>query len=476
LAGVQNLDDLSPALSSVEPIGFSIDSRTIRPGEVFFAVPGEVFDGHSFVRAAFERGAIGAVVSHLLPDLNPVDQARCLIVNDTLAALQLLARNLLKQWGRPIIGITGSAGKTTTKELTRLTLSGCGRVHASVGNLNNTYGLPLTVLGMISDGAQTDDYEYAVLEMGMSYPGEITQLCHIAPPHVSVVMNVAPVHLEHFTGIEGIAAAKAEIIHGLIDDGLAVLNADDPWVANMAEICHQRWTGSYGPHVVFFGKHSPTASVRARNIRLNGLLGSRFTLCAPQGMYDVELPLPGEHFIYNALAAAAVGLHFGGHLDSIALTLSLAKPAPHRGEILKFREGFTVVDDSYNSNPQALQQMTRLLASVREARRRILVAGEMLELGPDGAALHADCGRFAAQSGITMVIGVRGLAEHLIAGASEAGLPSESLHFVGDAAEAGELLVKFLKPGDVVLVKGSRGVKTERVLDVLKHRFSIIGQ
>lgn len=467
LAGAKNTATLPADLAVFEPVGFAIDSRTIQPGELFFAIKGAVFDGHSFVKTAFERGAGAAVISTELEELTETERQQCVLVDDTLLALQQLAHHLLIGWGRPVIGITGSAGKTTAKELTARTVSTCGRVHASVGNLNNTFGLPLTALKMISNHHKMDDFDFAVFEMGMSFPGEITQLTQIAPPHISVVLNVAPVHLENFDSIDGIAAAKAEIVHGMIEGGTAILNVDDPRVRQMAEIARTK-----NGKVVFFGR-GEDAHVRAIDVTPHGLLGTDFTLVTPKGTIPVHLPLPGEHFVHNALAAAAVAVECGGYLDSIAVALEQGKPAPHRGEVLHFEAGFTVVDDSYNSNPQALQGMIKLLAAVPDARRTVLVAGEMLELGPDGAQMHAECGKFAAEHRVGLLVGVRGLAEHFLTGAYTAGLPHSQTYFAPDATQAGEWLAQAVRPGDVVLVKGSRGVRTELVIETLKHRFSV---
>lgn len=467
LAGAKNLTELPAEVAELTPVGFAIDSRTIETGELFFAIQGAVFDGHAFVKAAFERGACAAILSAEVKDLTDAERQRCLMVENTLLALQQLAHRLLTDWGRPVIGITGSAGKTTAKELTARTVSTCGRVHASVGNLNNTFGLPLTALKMISNYHKMDDFDFAVFEMGMSFPGEITQLTQIAPPHISVVLNVAPVHLENFDSIDGIAAAKAEIVHGMIERGTAILNVDDPRVRQMTEIAQAK-----NGKVVFFGR-GEDAQVRAIDITPQGLLGTDFTLVTPKGTIPVHLPLPGEHFVHNALAAAAVALECGGYLDSIAAALEQGKPAPHRGEVLHFEAGFTVVDDSYNSNPQALQGMIKLLAAVPDARRTVLVAGEMLELGPDGAHMHAECGKFAAEHGVGLLVGVRGLAEHFLTGAYTAGLPHSQTYFAPDATQAGEWLAQAVRPGDVVLVKGSRGVRTELVIETLKHRFSV---
>ncbi|MBX7222023.1 MAG: UDP-N-acetylmuramoyl-tripeptide--D-alanyl-D-alanine ligase [Blastocatellia bacterium] len=472
LAGAHNRLHLPAEFAALEPCGFSIDSRTVRAGELFFAVTGEVFDGHAFVKAALDRGACGAVIAKELPELSEADRSRCLMVADPLRALQDLAHNLLAEWGKPIIGITGSMGKTTTKEMTARVLEQTGRVHKSVGNLNNAYGLPLTVLKMISDGANMEDFDFAVLEMGMSFAGEITRLTEIAPPWVSVVVNVAPVHLENFSSIEGIATAKAEIVQGMRSDGTAILNADDERVYRMAKIAFDERHPQ--ARLLTFGRHE-LAHVTAHDVVTNGLLGSRFTLVTPKGSAPVALSLPGEHFILNALAAAASGLRFGLTPEVIAQALSTTKAAYHRGEILTFEAGFTMVDDTYNSNPTALQEATKLLAAVPAAGRTVLVAGEMLELGPEAARLHAECGKLAAQLGIGLIVGVRGLAADLLQGAREAGMAETQLHFAADSAAAGLWLAEQVGAGDVVLVKGSRGVKTELVIEQLKERFGLAG-
>ncbi|MCS7079524.1 MAG: UDP-N-acetylmuramoyl-tripeptide--D-alanyl-D-alanine ligase [Chloracidobacterium sp.] len=457
-------------LQTITPVGFSIDSRTIRTGDLFFAIHGKRFDGHAFVPEAFARGACAAVIHHDIAALNPADAARCLRVPDTLRAMQDLAHALLKRWGRPIVGITGSMGKTTAKDLTKLALAPYGRVYASVGNLNNEYGLPLAVFKMLSDGQRMDDYDIAVLEMGMNEKGEIARLCEIAPPDVSVVLNVAPVHIENFPdGLEGIAEAKAEIVRGLKPDGVAILNADDPRVARMAAIVTARRQDHSGAQVMYFGRNE-AAHVTALDVKPRGLLGSTFTLSTLKGMATVELPLVGEHHISNALAAAAVATHFGVAPEAIAAQLKLAQPGAHRGVIRRYAGGFTIVDDVYNSNPVALREAIRLLEQVPDAQRRILIAGEMLELGADAAAMHAACGVAVAQSTVDILLGVGGHARELVEAARAENAQRGGrliADFVETAAEAGAWLVAQARAGDVILVKGSRGVRLETCLEAL---------
>ncbi|MEW5979896.1 MAG: UDP-N-acetylmuramoyl-tripeptide--D-alanyl-D-alanine ligase [Acidobacteriota bacterium] len=444
-----------PQLGSNIPSGYSIDSRTIQPGELFVAISGEKFDGHHFVDQALEAGALAAVVSHRvsIPDAKAT---RLIWVGDTLAALQELARQVLLDWNGPVIGIAGSVGKTTTKEMTALVLERAGRVLKTIGNFNNAYGLPLSILRMVSDGNRAKDFQFSVLEMGMNHPGELKALCRIARPTVGVVVSVQIEHMEFFENLDAIAAAEAEIVDSLPQDGVAVLNADDELVRAM----RKRHTGS----TLFFGL-SDEAEIRALDVRDRGLLGTDFVLATPEGAEEGHLPLPGRHFLYNGLAAAAVGHYFGLRVHEIVAALKRAQPAKHRGELFRFKVGFTLIDDSYNSSPHALAEMVRMLGAVPEAKRRIVVAGEMLELGSQAPLLHRSSGAGIAEAAVDRLIGVRGWAKELIEGAIEAGMPADHTSFCESSEEAADFLVRELQPGDVVLVKGSRGVRTERVVE-----------
>ncbi|MBI4469706.1 MAG: UDP-N-acetylmuramoyl-tripeptide--D-alanyl-D-alanine ligase [Acidobacteria bacterium] len=457
---------MSERLSNLEPTGYAIDSRTIRPGELFFAIRGPSFDGHDFAHDALTRGACAAVVSRpIAPShtsaTSPLSP-QFLLVNDTLKSLQALARWLRANWGGALVGVTGSAGKTMTKELTARLLGAAGaRVLKSIGNYNNAFGLPLSLLQMISAGAQPDEFEYAVLEMGMSGPGELTALCSIALPDIGVVTNVNAVHLEFFPDIDAIAEAKAELIEGINPDGLAVLNADDPRVARMAQ--------RRKIEVKTFGIERP-AAVTASGVHLEGLRGTQFTLATPRGSVRIETPLAGKHSVYNILAASTVADHYGVPLEWIAESLRGARHFLHRGELHEFPEGFAVLDDSYNSNPAALMEMISTLTSSTGYRRRIVVAGEMLELGDRAAELHGECGRRIAGSSIDLLVGVQGHARDLVASARDAGMPAASTQFCETPEEAAHWLFDKLRRGDLVLIKGSRGVRTEKVLIELKQR------
>jgi UDP-N-acetylmuramoyl-tripeptide--D-alanyl-D-alanine ligase len=431
--------------------GYSIDSRTIKPGELFFAVKGERLDGHDYVEAALEKGAAAAVVqTSELPRYR--SKAGLLAVDDTLVALQALAAAMRKVWGKPLIGVTGSAGKTTTKESIAHVLGSRFRVLKSEGNFNNHFGLPLMLLKL------DPEHDIAVIEMGMSHAGEIRALAKIAQPEIGVVTNVAPVHLEFFASIADIARAKYELIESLPGNGVAVLNVDDEHVSQFGR--------DFKGKVVTYGL-SATANVRAENIQPRGSGGSAFDLVVGGARERAVLPLVGVHNVLNALAAVAVGLVRGLTLSQGAVALATLSPAEKRGQVLQLGN-ITVLDDCYNSNPKALNAMVDALAAM-PARRRIVVAGEMLELGPAAEQMHRAAGQHTAEKKIDWVIGVRGLAHAMVEGARQAGVSTE---FVTTPEEAGEWLAREARDGDVVLLKASRGVKLEKALETWKAKRS----
>jgi UDP-N-acetylmuramoyl-tripeptide--D-alanyl-D-alanine ligase len=461
---------LGSPLAETEPGGLAIDSRSVRAGDLFIAIPGERVDGHEFTREVIERGACAAVVSHrrlakdLARDLGAGQSAyleRLIFVDNTVCALQLMARRVIERWSGPIVGITGSAGKTTIKELAAHVLSAKERVLKSLGNLNTTYGLPLTVGRMIVGGAKPEDFDLAVLEMGMSSFGEIARLVDMAPPNVGVVGNVGSAHIEFFGSVEAIARAKAELVDGIEPGGTAVLNFDDRLVREMA--------GRRNDISVVSFAIDAAAAVKADEIAPAGdLSGTRFRLTSNGQAANVDLPLLGRHNIYNALAAAAVGTHFGISLEVIAERLSSVTVPAMRGELLQLANGVTLIDDSYNSNPQALREAARAVAQASGFKRRIIVAGEMLELGASGAELHRESGRAIAGMGVDLVIGVRGLARELTAAAKAAGVAA---HFAATPEEAADYLVSEARDGDVILIKASRGVRAERIVEKLRSTF-----
>jgi UDP-N-acetylmuramoyl-tripeptide--D-alanyl-D-alanine ligase len=352
-------------------------------------------------------------------------------------------------WGKPLIGVTGSAGKTTTKEAIAHVLGTRHHVLKSHGNLNNHFGMPLQLLKL------EPEHEIAVIEMGMSHAGEITALAKLAQPDCGVVTMVAPVHLEFFESVAAIARAKYELIESLHAGGIAVLNADDEYVSQFGRDFHGR--------VVMFGLHTSAADVAAKNIESRGPDGSAFDIVVDDQRTRAILPLLGEHSIYNALAGVAVGLQYGVPLRTAAESLASLSAGDKRGEILKIA-GATVINDCYNSNPKALDSMLRSLAQI-PAQRRVVVAGEMLELGPAAEQMHRQAGLHAAQYGVDLLLGVRGLAQAMVEGAKRAGTRAE---FVNTPEEAGQWLRREIKPDDVVLLKASRGVRLERALEVWK--------
>ena len=440
--------------TNLEAVGYSIDSRTIGYGELFFAVTGERVDGHNYVEAALANGAVAAVVSNGWLATDEMDSCRLLYVPEdedcVLKAMQTLANRVRRAWGGRVIGVTGSAGKTTTKEAVAQVLGARFRVLKSAGNLNNHFGVPLQLLRL------EREHEVAVIEMGMNHAGEIAALGKIAEPDWAVVSNVAAVHLEFFPdGIEGIARAKYELVQALPADGRAFLNADDARVAEFGR--------GMGDRAVLYGT-GEKAQMRGEDIVEAGLEGVRFTAVAGGESEPVALKLMGRHNVLNALAAIAVGMASGMSLTECARAIERLEATDKRGAVLEFR-GAKLVNDCYNSNPVALDAMVDALMTIPVAGRRIVVAGEMLELGPLGEALHLACGRKMAERGVDVVVGVRGLAKALVEGAGGV----ERL-FVETPEEAGAWLLENLRAGDAVLLKASRGVRLERALEALEGK------
>jgi UDP-N-acetylmuramoyl-tripeptide--D-alanyl-D-alanine ligase len=440
--------------------GVSIDSRTLRRGELFIAIHGPRNDGHDYVAAVLEAGAVATVVAEPVVSRYPGwMQDRCISVPDTLEALHNLARAVRKDWGKKICGITGSVGKTTTKEILAALLGTKLQVLKTAGNFNNEYGLPLTLFRL----EETDDV--AVLEMGMSFPGELRRLAAIALPEVVIELKVAPAHLLNFSSVDEIALAKRELVEGLRGVGsVAILNADDPRVAAMAAVAPGR--------VIFYGIEKP-AEFTAEEIEDRGALGSSFTLVHKGKRSRLEMSLPGRHVVLNAIAAiAAASLWNVGVAEAQSVLPNMRTPSM-RGELVRFTNGFALINDSYNSSPAALQAMIGLLAATPGFRRRILAAGEMRELGLSSPQLHRDGGTFAAKTGkIDFVIGVQGDAAQIVEGAVAAGMPRAGARFFATPGEAAEFLAGFVQPDDLLLVKGSRSVKMEKIVEGLLGRFA----
>lgn len=464
---------IKPALLGMEVSSFATDSRRVKAGDVFFAFAqqdfenncfnGEFQDSHQFIESAFANGA-AACVARL--DKYEERQAvleefrdRLIFVDDGIRALQNLAHGVYLEWNKPVVAVTGSAGKTTAKELTAHVLRATGKkILSNEKNFNNGLGHPLTVLNLARDKT----FDVAVLEMGMSTPNnEIARLCRITPPDVAVELNVLPVHVEHLGSIENVARAKAELVEGMKPDGTAILNADDWRVMAMRQL-HAGKTITFGI--------AEKADVSAREIEMKRFGETRFTLNLPDEKADVRLALSGKHNVLNALAASAVGFNFGMSAQQIADALRTVAPPPQRGEVLHFAEGFTVINDSYNSNPDALLGMVEtLIDGGKSATRKIVVAGEMLELGESEKAIHAQTGEQLAASGVNFLIGVRGLAKDLV----ESAKGSIKTRFFENSDEAGEFLADKVRAGDLILVKGSRGVRTERVIEKLLEKYDL---
>jgi UDP-N-acetylmuramoyl-tripeptide--D-alanyl-D-alanine ligase len=452
--------------------GVSIDSRAVGRGQLFVAICGPRHNGHDFVAAALRSGAEAAMVANDRLSSYPDEiRRRLFAVGDTLASLQELARAVRRSWGRRIAAVTGSVGKTTTKEILAALLGAKFRVLRSEGNLNNEYGLPLTLLRV-----EPED-KAAVVELGMSHRGELRRLAEIAEPEVGVVTRVAPVHLEFFASIDEIALAKRELIEGLAGpDSVAILNADDPRVARFAEVARGR--------VLTFGCGA-SAQFRAEKIQDHGAAGSEFDFVGPSERARLALTLPGRHSIENALAALAAASVWGIGAADAGDVLRNIKVGEMRGRLLNFAAGFALINDSYNSNPIALAAMVHLLANTRAPhtgaktvnfRRRILAVGEMLELGPDSPNLHREAGRYAASRKLDCIIGVQGHAVEIVNGAIQAGMPASQARFFSDSAEAAAFVADFVESGDLLLVKGSRGVKMERIVDALRAKYPLVDE
>ena len=436
--------------------GFSIDTRTVKAGDLFFAIRGERFDGHRFVAAAMAAGAAGAVVSDPRAIVPAAPGASLVVAGDTIAALQALAAYVRRASGSTVVAVTGSAGKSTTKEIAADFLAARYQVFRNRGNLNNHIGLPLSLLELRRKP------DVAVVELGMNHAGEIGTLVKIAEPEVRVWTNVGPAHLEFFGSVEAIADAKAEIMEGAGPDDMLVANADDDLV--------MRHAAAFAGRVRTFGVERP-ADVRALAVRDLGIDGTVALVRTPVGEAEIHTPLPGTANLANVLAAAAVAIRFDVPLADIVERAAALKPVAHRGEVTRLRT-ITIVDDSYNSNPTALARALSMLRDETRYKRRVGVIGEMLELGEASGDLHRQSGRDAAEAGLGVLIAVGGgPARALAEGAAEAGMPRANVHYVADSGQAADLAAALVRAGDLILVKGSRGIRTEAVVDRLKAEF-----
>jgi UDP-N-acetylmuramoyl-tripeptide--D-alanyl-D-alanine ligase len=437
LAAVARAIGAAGAPPPVAVAGWSVDTRTQNAGDVYFALRGPRHDGHDFIAAAVEKGAAAVVAER------PAGAGCELVVADSLAALQDLARWARGRWGGKVVGVTGSAGKTTTKDAIAHLLSTELPVGKTEGNFNNHVGVPLSILRL------PDDCRVGVLEMGMNHAGEIRALASIGAPEIGVVTNVGYAHMESFHSIDEIALAKRELIEGLPRDGVAVLNADDPRVSRFREI-HP------GPAVTF--GFAETADVRAEAAGSDGE-GTHFRVAG----VDFTTGLAGRHAVMNLLAAMAVARVFGIRLERVRDAVRTFSVAKMRGERVE-RDGMVIWNDCYNSNPEAARSMIDVLGAT-PARRRIAVLGEMLELGEAAGCLHREIGTYAAGHGVDVLVGVGGHAKEMVEAARAAGLAETDAPFFEDPAAAGAFARAIAQSGDALLFKGSRGVRTERALE-----------
>lgn len=440
--------------------GASTDSRSIKPGELFFAIVGKNRNGHEFARDAVRAGAAGIIASEEV-SLSDFPHASLIRVTDSTKALGDLAAAVLKKAAPKVVGVTGSSGKTTTKEMAAQLLKGSFHVHASLGNFNNLYGLPLSILAM------PDGTNLVVLEMGMSRKGEIERLCQIAPPHVAVITNVSGVHLEFFDSIRDIASAKREIVTGLRTGGTVVYNGDDPWCQRISvRKDAARWA---------FGT-SASVELRARAAELVSLAETKFRIAAKKplvlkGEPEVRLKLYGTHNVQNFLAAALAAHALGVPLDTVVKRAARIKPQPGRGVVTKFKAGFVIVDETYNSNPAAVASSLTSLAKVPWSGRRIALLGDMLELGASGKKRHRETGALVAKLKFDRLIAVGPLGQDIQKGAIAGGMKRECALWVPDASTAAELLIGELKRGDLVVLKASHGVGLDRTLSKVMEAF-----
>lgn len=426
-----------------------IDSREVRPDSVFFAIIGERLDGHQFVPQALET-ARGAVVSHM-PEPLPLGKA-IVEVSDTTVALQQLARAIRERHDFLLIGITGSAGKTTTKEMITTLIGTERRTFKSWGNFNNLIGCPLCI------DNTPDDAEVVVSEMGMNRKGEIAQLAGLTHPDVGVYTNIGPVHIEFFETVEKIAEAKRELLENVKPGGIIVINADNEHVVRISE--------AFDGRKVTYGIDR-AAEYRGTNVRERGLLGTSFTVEAEGEKRQFDLSLPGRHNLENLLAAIATARSVGISWDGVKRGIEQVKPACHRGVVSQFR-GATVYDDTYNSNPYAVARALELLQQAEVKGRRIAVMGDMLELGERELLYHHEAGSRIPRT-VDVVVGVGRRSQSLLDGAREAGFSNDRLHHFASAEDAGKFLVDFVRPGDLVLLKASRGVGLEKAVTMLKE-------
>ncbi|MGH9341437.1 MAG: UDP-N-acetylmuramoyl-tripeptide--D-alanyl-D-alanine ligase [Acidobacteriota bacterium] len=439
----------SSRLEKLPPI--SIDSRTLQAGQCFVALKGERFDGHDFLEDVLRQGAAAIVCSQLPTDAALWTDRPLLLVEDTTRALQALGNYARRKWGKPLIAITGSMGKTTTREFTAALLGQKYHVFQSPGNFNNHFGLPFSLLQLELG------HEIAVLELGMNHAGEIRALSRICGPDAAILTNVAEVHLEFFPDLGAIAEAKGEIIENLPPQGTLFYNADDPRVTRLA-------ARHSGKKVSFGLENEAGVRIRSYDFTTPGEMQFEAAVVSPQWGFHARVPFAGKHFLYNVAAAVAVAVAFGVSREEVLQGLAQLKPLAMRGRFLQLSNEATVWDDSYNSNPQALRTVLDTVGRLNGFRRKILALGEMIELGPAAAELHRQAGRQISRTGACLLVTVGRNALHIAQGAQEQGFPSYNIKHFDDSEQAADFLSSRIGAGDFILVKGSRGTRMDRVV------------
>ena len=439
------------------------DSRIIRPGDLFIALDGPQFDGHRFVKAAVKGGAIGAIVKRsawrkVSAALGPMRQTHSRFrpfligVDDPLAAYQDLAGFYRSQFSIPVVAITGSNGKTTTKEMVSHTLARRWRILKTQGNFNNKIGVPHTLFGL------NRRHQAAVIEMGVDQEGQTTRLCEMAKPTLGVITNVGPDHLEFFGTVESSARAKAELLKNLPNDGVVILNADDDYFG--------RFSKQANCSVLSYGLSSKS-DVRASDIEFDHD-GTRFRLSLPRRKRTkkIHIQLAGHHNVSNALAGAAVGYALGLSGEEVAAGLAKVQPAPMRSQIRRWK-GVTFLYDCYNANPASMNAAVTMLADLGREKRTIAVLGDMRELGPEEDRFHEEVGSFVAKQGISHFIACGKFGRNLAHGARDAGMAPSKISLAKNVSDAARTLKRLVSRGDVILLKASRGARIERVLESL---------
>jgi len=437
--------------------GISTDSRLVKKGNLFIALKGEKFDGHDFVNQALQQGAAGVVVSDSKVSQDLMDKSVAVIkVADTLIAFGDLAHEWRKRFPITVIGLTGSSGKTTTKEMIAAIIGRKKNILKTEGNLNNLIGLPQTIFRL------TAEHELAILEMGTNTRGEIKRLTQIAVPDIGLITNVGPAHLAGFGSMEAVREEKGDLFFNMSPSGTITVNIDDKAVA----ICAERWTGR---KITF--SMSPNADVTVKDIKINGIKGMSFNLIIGENIQKVEMKIVGLHHVNNAMAAAATGLAVGMDIKTIAEGLAEFRPFSGRMEMVKLRNGSFLLDDSYNANPASVREALMTLKDLKIHHNDYVFLGDMLELGAESEEMHRKIGMLIATIGINALFLQGDFSRVTAAGAMEGGLLPENIFFLSGADNGINYLKENLKKGDWILVKGSRGMKMEKIVGQICENF-----